>query len=185
MLSTTGCPMIFSLIGELSRSKGVHLFARAIDQLPVQNNISYHFVGDSTNSGADAFGIVETLCQSRPDVFFMGYIEDIRSYLRSVDVVLSCSVVPEALPTTLIEALASNCIICSSTFGGAAEILDLVPGSFNFDLTPESISKTIVDVVNLPIELRDELTLSNFSIAARHFKIRTQIDKLTAVYSSI
>ena len=82
--------MIFSMIGELSHAKGVHVLVESILKMSFIQGVEYHFVGSSTNDGADAFPLVEDLCKRRGDVKYHGYIDDMKNYLGGVNVVISC-----------------------------------------------------------------------------------------------
>ena len=90
---------------------------------------------------------------------------------RSSDVVVQPSIIPESLPTVLLEAMAHSCIVVSSDIGGSNEII--TDGKDGFIVphgNPSKLSEKIIEVVS---------SMSNLS-TVRENAAQTIRDKFSA-----
>lgn len=115
------------MIGRVSHWKGQSYFleiAKAL--LEKQQNIHFLIVGDAY-PGTEHF-VAEMLekiksLELEKEVTYLGYREDIPDILRSLDIFVLPSILPDPLPTVILEAMASSKAIAATAHGGASEML--------------------------------------------------------------
>ena len=57
------------------------------------------------------------------NVFYLGYRDDIPAILASIDILVVSSILPDPLPTVIMEAMASSKPVISTRQGGAMEMI--------------------------------------------------------------
>ena len=101
--------MIFTnIVGEILPWKGILKYCQAIkcieqDKL-VKNGTYFHIVGkalDNCNYSREIHDIVSYL----EILEFKGFISDMDTYYESIDVVVHTSLMPDPLPTVILESL--------------------------------------------------------------------------------
>jgi len=119
--------VIIGMIGRVSHWKGQSYFleiAKAL--LEKHQNIHFLIIGDAY-PGTEHF-VAEMLekiksLELEKEVTYLGYREDIPDILRSLDIFVLPSILPDPLPTVILEAMASAKAIAATAHGGACEML--------------------------------------------------------------
>ena len=120
----------FLFVGRLSAEKGVLLLADAWERHPVGSLGTLTYVGD----GPEAVALRER-ARTRPDLHLSGPLPEagVRDAMRSAAAVLVPSVWPEAMPLTVIEAMAAGRAVLVSDVGGLPRVVD---SSFGMVIAP-------------------------------------------------
>jgi len=176
--------MIFSNISSLSKTKGIDLFIYAIEQLKIENNL-YHIVGKASKVEEDFEKEIIKYVKNKEmqEIEFKGFISNMKEYLESVDSVVLTSIVPDSLPTVLIEGLAKGKVLIATDVGGVREIVDETYG--NIIIRPgdiEELKNAIVKVSSYDRETISIIRERNIERAKKIFSIETQVKKVTDLY---
>lgn len=125
------------LVATMARWKGHQSFLRAIAELPahVRARVRAYVIGgaiyptrgsqssaDELRTSAERLGISEC-------VGFTGFVDDVASAIRALDIVVHASTEPEPFGLAIIEAMACGKPVIVSDAGGAAEIVRLSGGA--------------------------------------------------------
>ncbi|HSU91980.1 MAG TPA: glycosyltransferase family 4 protein [Sporolactobacillaceae bacterium] len=125
------------LVATMARWKGHEVFLRAIAELPAasRSRMRAYVIGgaiyptrgsqlsqDELRASADRLGISNC-------VGFTGFVDDVASAIRALDIVLHASTEPEPFGLAIIEAMACGKPVIVSAAGGAAEIAQLCGGA--------------------------------------------------------
>ena len=78
------------------------------------------------------------------NVFYLGYRNDIPSILASIDLLVVSSILPDPLPTVVLEAMASSKPVISTKQGGAMEMIVENETGFFIPLNDAQQSATII-----------------------------------------
>jgi glycosyltransferase involved in cell wall biosynthesis len=125
------------LVATMARWKGHEVFLRAIAELPpgVRSRMRAYVIGgaiyptrgsqlspDELRASAKRLGISDC-------VGFTGFVDDVASAIRALDIVVHASTEPEPFGLAIIEAMACGKPVIVSAAGGAAEIAQLCGGA--------------------------------------------------------
>lgn len=179
--------MTFSNISSISKTKGIDLFIYAIETAEQNHNI-YEIVGKSSKVEQDFENNIRSYIEDRKlkNIQFKGFISNMNEYLEGVDVVVLTSVVPDSLPTVLIEGLAKGKILIATDVGGVREIVDDSYGNIIIPANNvESIKGAINIVSNYNREKIENIKEQNILRAKKIFSIENQVSKMTEVYREI
>ncbi|WP_066351151.1 glycosyltransferase [Aliarcobacter skirrowii] len=179
--------MTFSNISSISKTKGIDLFIHAIEATKENHNI-YDIVGKSSKVEQDFENHIRSYIEERKlkNIQLKGFISNMNEYLEGVDVVVLTSVVPDSLPTVLIEGLAKGKILIATDVGGVREIVD---DSYGNIIIPANNIESIKDAINTVSEYSnekvDEIKKKNILRAKDIFSIENQVKKMTEIYKNI
>jgi len=190
-------PLIVN-IGRLARWKGQDVFIQAAAQLTQHYPDACFAIvggydpddhGTSELSGGPAyFSELQALCAAlhlTDRLIFTSHVGDMAAVYASADVVVHTSKRPEPFGRVLIEAMAASLPVVATNTGGPAEIV--VDGETGL-LVPAADSAALAQALALLTD--DAPRCHQFGQAARHrvegvFALKTQVEKLDAVYTSI
>ncbi|KAB1459072.1 glycosyltransferase family 4 protein [Vibrio panuliri] len=181
-----GCNMIFSNISAISATKGIDIYIEAA--LGSELNSSFHIVGKARDVEY-AFEVAmrqKVEDSGHQNIQFFGYQNNVIEYLESIDVVVLTSVVEDALPTVLIEAISQGKIIIASDVGGVREI---VPAGCGNIIIPkgdvQELKKAIHTVTNYDASIVETTSKMNRAHFAEKFIFENQIHALEKVYKGV
>jgi glycosyltransferase involved in cell wall biosynthesis len=124
------------LVATMARWKGHEVFLRAVAELPAhtRSQVRAYVIGgaiyptrgsqrsiDELRATARQLGISDC-------VGFTGFVDDVASAIRALDIVVHASTEPEPFGLAIIEAMACGKPVIASAAGGAAEIAQLCGG---------------------------------------------------------
>lgn len=130
-------------IGNLSQLKGQHLLLQSIGNPKLSGlDIKVFFLGDVYSSQEQSYrrylirlakdlGIAEK-------VYFLGFREDVNSFLYYADLLVHCPTIEDAFPRVILEALSYGKIVIATGVGGIPEMIEdgingfLVPPDASF-----------------------------------------------------
>jgi glycosyltransferase involved in cell wall biosynthesis len=118
------------LIATMARWKGHETFLRALAALPPAARVRGYVIGGPLYETADSqFTIAELRAVAirmglDGRVGFTGFVADVASAMRALDIVVHASTQPEPFGLVIAEAMACGRAVIASAAGGAAEIIE-------------------------------------------------------------
>ncbi len=155
-------PLFVGVVTRITPEKGIHFLVRAMDALKktVLNNavtIKLLIVGGpyfqkdhdymaSLKQEVVDLDVTET-------VIFTGFLSDTRVVTSLLDIVLVPSIIPEACPRTIIEAMAVGKAVIATPLGGSKELVTPETGVLVPPENAEAIASAIAKLANDPEQL--------------------------------
>lgn len=176
--------MTFSNISSLSKTKGIDLYIQAIEQLN-NKNIIFDIVGQAAKIEEDFETNIRQYVEKKRlnNIKFKGFINNIKMYLDQIDVVVLTSIVPDSLPTVLIEGLSKGKVLIASDVGGVREIID---DSYGNIIIPPNNVEALVDAIKIVLTYNEQkledIRKKNIEKAKEKFSIDKQIEMMTNIY---
>ena len=176
--------MIFSNIASLSKTKGIDLYIQAIEHLD-NKDMRFDIVGQASKVEENfEASIKQYVIQKRlNNIKFQGFISNIKIYLDQIDVVVLTSIVPDSLPTVLLEGLAKGKVLIASDVGGVREIVD--DGYGNIIIPPndvKALAEAFTTVLTYDKQKLEEVRIKNIEKAKEKFTIEEQVEMMTHIY---
>ena len=116
------------MIGSIIRIKGIHLVIEALKDSFKANDLYFYIYG-STSNDEDSFKYKSELMEMIKNygiddkVIFKGHIDSKDKIYSSLDIIVNFSIIPEALPFSVLEAMSYKKIIIAADTGGSKEII--------------------------------------------------------------
>ncbi len=149
-----------TLVGVVTRitpEKGIHFLVRAMHELKGKVDVRLLIVGGPYFEKDVAY--METLKQEAADlgvadsVIFTGFLSDTRIVTSLLDIVLVPSIIPEACPRTIIEAMAVGKPIIATPLGGSKELVTPETGL----LVPPEDASAVAEAITTLVADRERL----------------------------
>lgn len=159
--------LALGFLGRLSKEKGLHVLVKAVSNLECVLRVG------GTGSGL-YFEHVLDLMKKAKNCTYEGFIDDTKTFLDDIDVVVLPSLIEEALPTVLIEGMARKCIIISSNFPSVTEIVDC---DLNYIVEPGNevqIQDAIQEIREMCPEKIVAIKKLNYDRASNKFRLKNQ-----------
>lgn len=159
--------LALGFLGRLSKEKGLHVLVKAASNLECFLRVG------GTGSGL-YFDHVLDLMKKAKNCTYEGFIDDTKTFLDDIDVVVLPSLIEEALPTVLIEGMARKCIIISSNFPSVKEIVDC---DLNYIVEPGNevqIQDAIQEIREMCPENIEAIKKLNYKRASNKFRLKNQ-----------
>lgn len=162
-------PDTAALVGVVTRitpEKGIHVLVRAMQELKGRIDVKLLIVGGPYFEKDVDY--MDTLKQEVADlgiedsVIFTGFLSDTRIVTSLLDIVLVPSVIPEACPRTIIEAMAVGKPVIATPLGGSKELVTPETGILVPPEDASAVAKAITTLVS------DRERLKAMSKAARN-----------------
>jgi glycosyltransferase involved in cell wall biosynthesis len=123
--------IIVGLIGRVQPWKGQNYFLEILKTFYQQNNsnsnLVYAVIVGDPYPGYEHYAVELKSDIEKKDlsqhVFYLGYRDDIPAILASIDILVVSSILPDPLPTVILEAMASAKPVISTKQGGAKEMI--------------------------------------------------------------
>ncbi len=120
--------LVYGWAGRISRVKAPHIFIRAAGILNERADGDFFFAvaGDAPEEEKGYFSQLKEMAETaglRDRVFFTGYSDEPLSLIKDFDILVHTSVIPDSLPTVIIEALSCGVTVIASDTGGVREII--------------------------------------------------------------
>jgi glycosyltransferase involved in cell wall biosynthesis len=148
--------------------KGHEVFLRALAMVPQDSAVRGYVIGgaiyatDTRQTRTRELRRLATSLGLTDRVVFTGFIEDIASAMRSLDIVVHASIAPEPFGLVIVQAMACGKPVVVSCAGGAAEIV--AGGSFALCNAPGDVSKMKENIETLA---RDPALRAAYGAAGR------------------
>ena len=119
--------ILVGVVTRITPEKGIHFLVRAMRELKGKTNVKLLIVGgpyfqkdvdymDALKQEVADLGIEDS-------VIFTGFLSDTRIVTSLLDIVLVPSIIPEACPRTIIEAMAVGKPVIATPLGGSKELV--------------------------------------------------------------
>lgn len=178
----SGSPLRLGFTGRIVREKGLHVLLDAIARLKVRDGVSVeltvmgHF---APGEGPDAayHSEVEQIVRGNgldSQVHFLGFVDSPREVYRTLDGVILPSLVEEAQPLVMLDALAEGVPIVASRIGGIPAVMSgpLLDWLFNPG-DVDDLADRLLELEALPDAERQDLR----SLARRHVAERYSLEE--------
>ena len=139
--------MLVGVVTRITPEKGIHVLVSAIRELKGNANVKLLIVGGPYFQKDVEY--METLKQEVADsgiedsVIFTGFLSDTRIVTSLLDIVLVPSIIPEACPRTIIEAMAVGKPVIATPLGGSKELVTPETGI----LVPPEDASAVADAI--------------------------------------
>ena len=150
--------VLVGVVTRITPEKGIHVLVNAIRELKGKANVKLLIVGGPYFEKDVAY--MDTLKQEVADlgiedsVIFTGFLSDTRIVTSLLDIVLVPSIIPEACPRTIIEAMAVGKPVIATPLGGSKELVTPETGIL---VPPEDASAVAEAIATLATD-QDQLT---------------------------
>lgn len=126
--------ILVGIVTRITFEKGIHFLIEAMAQLKNQCRIKLIIVGkpyfpkdidylDRLKSRISELGLADL-------VIFTGFLVDTRAIMALLDMILLPSIIPEACPRMIIEAMAASKPVITTSLGGSKELVTSETGVF-------------------------------------------------------
>ena len=155
---TSDSSILVGVVTRITPEKGIHFLVRAMAELKGKTPIKLLIVG-GTYFEKDV-DYMEALKQEvanlgiENSVIFTGFLSDTRIVTSLLDIVLVPSIIPEACPRTIIEAMAVGKPVIATPLGGSKELVTPETGT----LVPSEDASAIADAIAALTADRERLT---------------------------
>ena len=149
--------VVVGVVTRITPEKGIHVLVRAIRELKGKANVKLLIVGGPYFQKDVEY--METLKQEVADlgiedsVIFTGFLSDTRIVTSLLDIVLVPSIIPEACPRTIIEAMAVGKPVIATPLGGSKELVTPETGI----LVPPEDASAVADAITTLAADRERL----------------------------
>ena len=126
--------ILVGIVTRITFEKGIHFLIEAMAQLKNQHRIKLIIVGkpyfpkdidylDHLKTRISELGLADL-------VIFTGFLVDTRAIMALLDMILLPSIIPEACPRMIIEAMAAGKPVITTSLGGSKELVTSETGVF-------------------------------------------------------
>ncbi|RKU27613.1 hypothetical protein C6499_11415 [Candidatus Poribacteria bacterium] len=150
--------VLVGVVTRITPEKGIHVLVSAIRELKGKANVKLLIVGGPYFEKDVAY--MDTLKQEVADlgiedsVIFTGFLSDTRIVTSLLDIVLVPSIIPEACPRTIIEAMAVGKPVIATPLGGSKELVTPETGI----LVPPEDALAVADAITTLAADQERLT---------------------------
>ena len=181
---TPNAAVLVGVVTRITPEKGIHVLVSAMQALKGKTDVKLLIVGgpyfqkdvdymDALKQEVADLGIEDS-------VIFTGFLSDTRIVTSLLDIVLVPSIIPEACPRTIIEAMAVGKPIIATPLGGSKE---LVPPETGILVPPEDASAVADAIATLAA---DQERLAAMGNAARNRAVQLfSSEKNTALTEAV
>ena len=151
------------------------------------NNFKLIIIGGYKNNDENYYFKIKKLIKEltlEEEVYFTGFLIDIREALNSLDIVVLSSL-DERCSRSLLEAIACAKAVVATRVGGTPEIIE--DGRNGILVEPENV-KQLAEAISRLIEndkLRFQMGIRGRLYAEKMFNIKTHINKIRTLYLEV
>ncbi len=139
--------ILTGVVTRITPEKGIHFLVRAMGKLKGRTDVKLLIVGGSYfQQDVDYMNELKQEVRDlgvEDSVIFTGFLPDTRIVTSLLDIVLVPSIIPEACPRTIIEAMAVGKPVISTPLGGSKELVTRETGV----LVPPEDASAIADAI--------------------------------------
>lgn len=180
-------PILGNVARIMPEVKGQDVLISAIAELKhIFPNIKCYFAGDVSKSGEKSFIELQNQVKQKEldnNVFFIGNVDDVRSFLKKIDIFVLPSRL-EGFGLSLLEAMCMGIPVIASNIDGPAEIINNIKCGKLFESgnSKELASKISETIENYNIEKQD--ALDNVNATKSKYDISSMCDLLEKTYTN-
>jgi glycosyltransferase involved in cell wall biosynthesis len=117
-------------------------------------------------------------------VFFLGYVENIKDYIKYSDVLVHCPVIAEGLGMVILEAFCYKKIVIATNIGGIPEMIDDSVNGFLCKTDKEDLAEKILYVYE-NISKLDFIRDNAYKKLINYFTLNDKIAKTEKIYEEL
>jgi glycosyltransferase involved in cell wall biosynthesis len=177
------------LLGTMARWKGHEVFLRAIAALPHELPLrAYVIGGPQYETGGSETSLAELRClaerlELKDRAGFTGFIADVPSALRALDIVVHASTEPEPFGLVIAEAMACGKATIVSAAGGAAEMVTDRVDALTYRPGDAAALTRLITLLASDLGLRQKLGNSACVSASRRFGRERLAQEIAPLYA--
>jgi len=179
------------LVGTLGIWKGHEVFLKALSLLPAELPIRGYVLGDrvyQTNGSQYSLEELRSLAVQlgiSGQVGFTGFVQDVASAMRALDIVVHTSSAPEPFGMVIVEAMACARAVIASEAGGVKEII--TAGTDALGHSPGDVAMLAERITELAsnADLRAKLGKAGRATAERRFNCERLAGDLIPIYREV
>ncbi|RIK38572.1 MAG: hypothetical protein DCC55_20680 [Chloroflexi bacterium] len=181
---------LIGVIGRISPRKGQSVFLEASATLKAEgcDNIRYLIVGDAFAGNEPVVDQLHAFVKTHDlveDVKFVGFVTQPEPLIAALDILVLPSILPEAFPTIVLEAMALGVPVIATNVGGTVEqIEDGVSGLLISPNEPTAIVSAIKRLL-ADSTLRNKLGQTGRQRVEACFSLHTMSDQVQTVYQEL
>ena len=145
------------VVTRITPEKGIHFLVRAMQELKGEKDVKLLIVGGPYfEKDVDYLGALKQEVEDlgvEESVIFTGFLSDTRIVTSLLDIVLVPSIIPEACPRTIIEAMAVGKPVIATPLGGSKELVTPETGI----LVPPEDASAVAEAIATLVTDRERL----------------------------
>ncbi|NET36073.1 MAG: glycosyltransferase family 4 protein [Cyanothece sp. SIO1E1] len=140
--------------GRIYKGKGLHLLIQSMSLLDfrVELYVAGFFSTDETHPEIQYHLSIKEMIKElelSKQVHFLGFVDDLSTLMIEMDLVVVPSILPDAQPLVILEAMRSRTLVIGSTEGGIPEILSEQLSFLTFSANAEALCQKIKAISDL------------------------------------
>jgi glycosyltransferase involved in cell wall biosynthesis len=182
---------LIGVVGRISPRKGQDVLIQALSSLKKEagsDKLRLLIVGDVFEGNEYLVDDLQELVNSRnltDSVMFTGFIKNPEAIIAALDILVLPSILPEAFPTVVLEAMALRVPVVATNLGGTVEqIEDKCTGMLVPPRDAEALAKAIRMVLVDP-NLRERLRREGRQQVEQRFNLRVMCARLEEYYQEL
>jgi glycosyltransferase involved in cell wall biosynthesis len=182
--------ILVGIVGRISPRKGQDVLIKAVFQLKAEghDNIRLLIIGDAFAGNEYLVDELRAFVNSQgleDTVIFTGFIKNPLFIMAALDILVLPSILPEAFPTVVLEAMALKIPVIATNVGGTVEqIVDKETGILVSPGSPNAIAEAI-KLVLTDFALRERLQEKGRKQIETQFSLQTMRSQLEATYQKL
>lgn len=172
---------IIGYAGRIASDKGIDIIIRALAILKCKYNDLYLYIAGNDDKGyiEDLHKLIDDL-NVKDRIVFLGHVDDMEKFYRSIDVLIAPSIVKESFGLVLCEAIYCRVSVIATNSGAQSEIITkkyygTLIQTLNVDSLIEAITNTYQNKVKIGI--------AGEKYISSKFNIEITVKKLIEIYS--
>lgn len=182
--SERGDRSVVGMLARLEEEKGHGVLLEAVSSVVGKgHSVSVRIAGEGPLRGE----LEEQVRRAglEEEVSFEGCIHDAGAFYRECDIFAVPSISSEGLPTTILEAMASGCVVVASDVGGAREVIDDgLNGVIVAPRNPDALGRALKELIE-DAGRRSEYQVRAREKAVREFDVKQMIDRVQEILERV
>lgn len=172
--------------GRLDETKGFHLGITVVSILKHQCGLKVEYLLLGEGSYKPALSSLSKKLRVEKEVQFLGFQDNVSSYIRQADIILVLSIWQEPFPLAIIESMANGKPVIATKTGGIPEIIeDGVNGLLVLpERAPEEVAEKVIYLINNPL-VKQRIAENGLKRVQQNFNIEKLTNSLSQIYFSL
>lgn len=180
------------MVGSIIRIKGIHFVIEALKNILTKPELSLSIYGTISND-EDSFRYKTELSELISElgisnkIFFRGFTESRDKIYSSLDIVVNFSIIPEALPFAVLEAMSYKKIVIAGDAGGSKEIINNGENGFLVKQGDLNQLKEKIEfcVENINSDLLDLVRSNAYEKVKKQYSVGRFIENYSNIFHSL
>ncbi len=176
-------------IGNISELKGQFLLVRAIASDSLKNiNVKVFFAGDVNFQKDIEYKekIIDFIKQEKlqDKIFFMGFVNNIKDYIKYSDIIVHCPVIEEGLGMVVLQGFCYKKIVIGTDIGGIPEMIEDKVTGFLCRPEPEDVARRISSAIS-NMDRLEEIRQNAYIKLKELFTLEEKVKKTEKIYGEL